>query len=239
MEDQKRHDLHMSGFGKSAGGKYGKVQLDGMGTIGGDLDCHDFIGNGNVSVKGSLTAGKVRIHGNGTIDGPVDAMEVHVGGAAKVKGALRSRTLAVMGRCNVLGQVTALKIEIGGSLKAAHVQGEKIETKGHFSVDGIMEAETMDIHLLDRCEAQEIRGDFIKVRKKGSRFWEQLSISFRPMRLFVRFLNGGIVDVEHTEAEVISGNRVILGPGCKVRVVEYREEFIQDPSAEVGEVRRI
>lgn len=237
--EQKRHDLHIAGVGKSAGGIYGKVQLDGAGTISGDLDCTDFVGNGSVSIKGSLTSGKIRINGNGTVDGPMDAVEVRVDGHAKVKGHLRSRTLKVNGRCHVQGDVNAPSIEIGGSLKAEHIQSEKIEVKGSFNIDRSLFSETVDIRLFDRSEAYEMGGNFIQVRKKGMRIWEQLSFSFRPVRLFVRVIEGNVIDVEYTEADIIRANRVILGPGCKVRIVEYSEEFIQDPSAEVGEVRLI
>lgn len=238
MEEHKRHDLHIAGMGKSAGGTYGKVQLDGAGTISGDMDCIDFVGNGNVSIKGALTSGNIRINGNGTVDGPVDALEVRVDGHAKVKGHMRCRTLKVNGRCNIQGDVTAPTIEIGGSLKAEHIQSEKIEVKGSFTVGRKIHSETIDIRLFDRSEAYEIGGGIIKVRKKGKRIWEQFSFSFRPVRLFVRVIEGEVVDVEHTEA-IIRGSRVILGPGCKVRAVEYREELIQDPSAEVGEMRLI
>lgn len=241
MEEQQhtRQDLHIAGMGKSAGGIYGKVQLDGMGSIGGDLDCTSFTGNGSVSVKGSLTSRTIRIHGNGSVDGPVDALEVNIGGTAKIKSHVRCRTMSVSGRCSIHGQVTADKIEVGGCLNAENIQSGKMKVKGNFNVDGTLQAETIDIRLFDRCEAQQMNGNYIQVRKKGKRIWEQFSLSFRPARLFARVIEGNLVDVEYTEADIIRGNRVILGPGSKVRLVEYREEFIQDPTAEVGEVRLV
>ncbi|MFC7679281.1 polymer-forming cytoskeletal protein [Paenibacillus sp. GCM10028914] len=234
-----RQDLHIAGAGVSAGGVYGKVQLDGMGSIRGDLDCIRFVGNGNVSVKGSLTSETVRIHGNGTVDGPVDVHELHVGGSAKLKGHLRCHALNVNGKSKVQGEVKASKIAIGGFFNALHIQSETIEVKGSISVEGVMHSDTIDIRLFDRSEVQQISANFIKVRKKGKRIWEQLTFSFRPALLTTRIIEGSLIDVEHTEADIIRGNRVVLGPGCKVRLVEYVEELIQDPSAEVGEVRLI
>lgn len=241
MEEQEyiRHDLHIAGMGKSAGGIYGKVQLDGMGSIGGNLDCTHFVGNGNVSVKGSLTSGTVRIHGNGTVDGPVDAEKVNVGGSSKFKGSVRCHTMTVSGRCSVQGQVTSPTIEIGGHMNAGQILSKKVSIKGSFKVDDAIHSETMDIRLFDRSEAQQISGEYIKIRKKGKSIWEKLSFSFRPARLHVRTMDGRTIDVEYTEADIIRGNRVIIGLGCKVGLVEYMEELIQDPSAEVGAVRLI
>ncbi|UNK18046.1 polymer-forming cytoskeletal protein [Paenibacillus sp. N3/727] len=236
---QKRDNVHIAGAGKIEGGVYAKVQLDGMGTISGNLDCDDFIGNGSVSVKGALTAKTVRINGTGSVDGPMDALDVNVGGSAKIKSDVRARKITVGGRCHIYGKLTAKKIELSGSLKAENIQTESIEVKGGFKIDGVIQADTIEVKLYDRCEAREIYGDYITVRKKGNRIWEKLSFSFRPARLYVRVLEGNRVEVEQTEADIIRGNRIILGPGCNVRLVEYREELIQDPSAEVGEVRLI
>lgn len=236
---QKRDNLHIAGVGKAEGGVYAKVQLDGMGTIGGSLDCDDFIGNGSVSVKGALTAKTVRINGSGSVDGPMDALEVNVGGSAKIKADVRARKMSVGGRCHIYGKLIAKEIELSGSLRADNIHTESIEVKGGFNVDGALQANTIEVKLYDRCEAREIYGDYITVCKKGKRIWEQLSFSIRPARLYVRVMEGNRVEVEHTEADIIRGNRIILGPGCKVRLVEYREELIQDPSAEVGEVRLI
>lgn len=235
----KREDLHITGVGKTAGGVYGKVQLDGMGSVGGDLDCTELIGNGSVSVKGSLSAQNVRINGNGSIDGPMDALDLYVGGAVKIKSDVRARSVKVGGRCRIDGRLTAKKIELSGSLKSESIQAEIMEVKGGFQVNGPLYGDTIEIKLCDRCEAREIYGNSITVKKKGNRIWEQLTFSIRPIRLFARILEGSTIDVEHTEAEVVRGNRVAIGPGCRIRLVEYRDELIQDPAAEIGEARRV
>ncbi|WP_106767229.1 polymer-forming cytoskeletal protein [Paenibacillus faecalis] len=235
----KREDLHIAGVGKLEGGVYGKVRLDGAGSISGDLDCDDFIGNGSATVKGSLTARTIRINGSGNVDGSMDALEVSVGGSAKIKSDVRARKMTVGGICQIYGKLTASEIELGGRLKAEHIQVQTIKVKGGFHVEDTLLAETIDIKLYDRCEAKEIYGDYIRVYKKGRPIWEKLTFSIRPPRLFVQVLEGKSVELEHTEADVIRGDRVILGPDCNVRLVEYREELIQDPSAVVGEVRLI
>ncbi|HZG57183.1 hypothetical protein [Paenibacillus sp.] len=60
----------------------------------------------------------------------------------------------------------------------------------------------------------------------------------RKGALRAELIEGTELDLEWTEARVIRGNRVRVGPGCIAELVEYTEHVQIDPEAVVKEVKR-
>ncbi|MCT1403747.1 DUF2807 domain-containing protein [Paenibacillus sp. p3-SID867] len=237
--DDKLSDLKITGTGSSSGGQYDKVRIDGAGQINGDLDCRELIGNGTMSVNGAVAARTIRVNGSGTIKGAVESEELNVAGSLSLKEGLRSRSIYIGGHCSVHGDSESKKLEVTGHLRShGDVRSEFATFQGGFKIDGRLHVGTADIRVLGRCLAQEIVGDRITVRKKGKRLWEMLSLSLKGTRLEARIIEGDVLDLEHVEADIVRGNRVILGKGCEIRQVEYRDELSQHPEAEVRASRR-
>ncbi|MEF7439094.1 polymer-forming cytoskeletal protein [Paenibacillus lautus] len=237
--DDKLSDLKITGTGSSSGGQYGKVRIDGAGQVNGDLDCRELTGNGTMSLNGDVAADTIRVNGSGTIKGNVDAEELHVAGSLSVKRGVRSRSIFIGGHCSIHGDSESKRLDVTGNLRShGDVRSEAAAFHGGFKIDGRLHVGTADIRLLGRCLAQEIVGDRITIRKKGKRLWEMLSLPLRGTRLEARIIEGDVLDLEYVEADVVRGNRVILGPGCEIRQVEYRDELTQHPEAQVRASRR-
>lgn len=237
---EKKTDLKISGAGNATGGVYDKVKIDGAGIVKGDIDCTNFIANGSAKVQGQLKAGTIRVHGSASVEGPVQSESLQVYGSGNFKHKVRSRSILVAGHCTIHGPSESKELELTGSLSVhGDVQSESLQSKGSFRVDGRLHAGKADIQMVGPCRADEVIGDEVTVTKKGKKFWEMLSFSFKSPGLEARLIEGDVLHLEYTEADIVRGHRVILGPGCKIRVVEYKEELRQDPDAMVGETRRI
>jgi hypothetical protein len=52
-------------------------------------------------------------------------------------------------------------------------------------------------------------------------------------------IEGDFIDLEYTTADIIRGNIVIIGPGCNVGRIEYRDQITVHPEAKVGKVEKI
>ncbi|KZS45781.1 hypothetical protein AWU65_07585 [Paenibacillus glucanolyticus] len=232
-------DLKISGTGTSSGGQYNKVRIDGAGQVNGNLDCEELIGNGTMSVNGAVAARTIRVNGSGSIKGAVDAEELNVAGSLSLKEGLRCRSIVIGGHCSIHGDSESERLEVNGNLRSrGDVRSESATLKGGFKIDGRLHVGTADIRVFGRCSAQEIVGDRITTRKKGKRLWEMLSLPLKGARVEARIIEGDILDLEYIEADIVRGNRVILGKGCEVRQVEYRDELTQHPEAEVKASRR-
>jgi len=237
--DDKLSDLKITGTGSSNGGQYGKVRIDGSGQVNGNLDCQDLTANGTMSVKGNVMARTIRVNGSGTIKGAVESEDLNVAGSLSIKEGLRSRSIFIGGHCSIHGDSESQRLEVNGNLRShGDVRSESAICKGAFKIDGRLHVGTADIRVLGRCHAKEIVGDRITIRKKGKRLWEMLSLPLRGTCLETRIIEGDVLDLEYVEADIVRGNRVILGKGCQIRQVEYRDELRQDPEAEIGTSRR-
>jgi len=47
------------------------------------------------------------------------------------------------------------------------------------------------------------------------------------------------VSIEWSNVRVVRGNRVRIGPGCRIELLEYTESVYVDPESEVRDVRKI
>lgn len=64
-------NLIINGYGSSNGGEFHKVQLNGKGTVNGNVECDQFECNGYGAVTGNLKSSNARISGSGKVDGTV------------------------------------------------------------------------------------------------------------------------------------------------------------------------
>jgi hypothetical protein len=58
---------------------------------------------------------------------------------------------------------------------------------------------------------------------------------FATGSLTAETIEGDTVDLEATEAQVVRGKVVRIGPGCRIGWVEYTDSLEVHPEAEVGE----
>lgn len=83
-------NLIINGYGSSNGGEFHKVQLNGKGTVNGNVECEQFECNGYGAVTGDLKSNSARISGSGKVDGTVHAETMRIDGEsynyAKCKG---------------------------------------------------------------------------------------------------------------------------------------------------------
>jgi len=240
MEQQPRNDLSISGMGQAGGGSYKNVKIDGMAKVSGDVDCQQFTCNGTVGISGLLHAESMNIHGTVKVEGPVTLDEMVIDGMGTFKDHVDCRSVVINGRGSMEKTLKSDSVQVGGMLKTkGDVQCDHFSVKGQFNIEGLLNADQVDIKLSLPCAAHEIGGGHIVVRKwKNLRFWEQLQHGF-SIRLKVNMIEGDHIDLEYTESDIVRGNDVSIGPGCTIRLVEYKNTIHQDLEAKIGSCVRI
>ncbi|CAM2936067.1 polymer-forming cytoskeletal protein [Paenibacillus sediminis] len=240
QQQNARYDMHISGVGKAAGGQYGNMQIDGMGKVNGDIDCLACEVNGTSHFYGAVIAESIRISGTGTVDGEAKAGSILVEGFSTFKKDVSCKSIAVNGRGVLEGNLTAETVEIGGSAKIkGDLESETIRVQGGFSIGGFLNAGELDITLQHVSQAKDIGVEKITVKKGGRRrFFEQIT-PVLASRLEANVIEGDEIYLEYTHANTVRGNRVTIGPGCRIKLVEYKEEFKQDPSSQVKKAQQV
>ncbi|WDH82218.1 polymer-forming cytoskeletal protein [Paenibacillus urinalis] len=246
MSEAERRNRNIAGIGSSSGGVYQHVRADGMARFSSDIDCISYEVNGNASLNGTLKCNRYVVNGLSTVDGDIAAEDILVNGTSKAKGNVRAErtrvdgvfsirglldteSLIVNGKANLGGKLIASSVEVAGTLSVDRdVECEKFEVQGGFKIRGLLNAGDVDIKLLLGCEAEDIGGERIHVRRDRK---VKLLDGFVPglaPKLKAKVIEGDDIYLEQTYAQTVRGNRVVIGPGCQIGLVEYKETYHQD-----------
>ncbi|WP_169306752.1 polymer-forming cytoskeletal protein [Cohnella pontilimi] len=224
--DHKVPDLHISGVSTAPGGHYRQVTIEGVGKVEGNVQADDGCKiSGIVTVRGDLQAASLRCEGKLKVEGRLSAESSQIDGYADVRGPVHGETLVLKGGMNVKGDCSL----------------ERFDAEGGFEIDGLLNAGQLDIRLYGKGKAREIGGESIRVRKGVQGAWKKLWQRMFPVwnpELTADLIEGDEADLEHSHVSIVRGNRVILGPGCRIGLVEYRSELIKHPAAKVGKERK-
>ncbi|MDI3311691.1 MAG: polymer-forming cytoskeletal protein [Thermoanaerobacterium sp.] len=227
MSSENLNDLIGSGVGDSAGGKYRNVIISGVMGVKGDVECTDF-----------------KCSGVSKVDGSIKADSILVSGVNNVNGDIKCKELTVEGSLNVAHGVSAEKVQIYGVFKVNDdLNSEIFISRGGFTINGLLNAENIDIRLFVKCKVREIGGQSINVCRDNTnsiKFFEKILETFSmPQRLIVDTVEGDDIYIEYTNAKIVRGKNVKIGPGSNIDIVEYKDKFEKDDNANVKEFKKI
>lgn len=217
-----KRNVTITGTGEASGGEYESIRITGEAVLHGDVQCGSLRCTGNVSAGGEMAAGIFRLQGDGSVAGSLQARELKTLGQLQVKGAIRAGILLVR-----------------GMLTADSLEADRMTVKGAFEVQGLLNAEQADIRLYGPSRAAEIGGGTIRVGRSTLQTLKQWIRPDGPAVLSAGLIEGDMLELSFTEAELVRGSRVVIGPGCKIRTVEYGETLRIHKSSAVGEQIRV
>lgn len=201
-----RNDLKILGTSTSVGGYFKDVKVTGECKFTGDVDCLKFGQTGEVRVDGNLRMLNMKITGECEVKGRIDG------------GSLRGQ-----------GQLTAgsgLRIEdvklTGGIMVTGDCEAEQLQLTGIIEVSGLLNAGTLELALFGPCRAGAVGGSSISIKR--SRTGALLKPGQgRKMSFKARLIEGDRIELQNTQAQTVRGGRVIIGAGCEIDTVEYRD----------------
>jgi cytoskeletal protein CcmA (bactofilin family) len=241
VERDKMRDLVISGSGSASGGTFDHVKISGTGKIAGDLECSHLKVNGALKVDGNVKAKKVTINGTAEFSGRLDSEEIHIQGTSS-SDDLKCKTLKISGAAKVNGCLSVEELKLKGSIDVEKdCEAEVFEASGIFTIGRLLNAGTIDVKLYGTCRAKEIGGEKISVRKGGSRFNRLIKSLFllADDTLKAEVIEGDDLDLENIKADVVRGNNVIIGEGCEIGLVEYKQNYSGENGAKVTEAKKI
>lgn len=233
---EKRGDLVINGFGSSNGGQFHHVTINGKGTINNNIVCEEFECNGSGTVQGDVRANIAHVNGMAKIQGNVEGKHLGVDGTAKIEHNVRVKKLKVSGKASIGGALKSEEIIIKGRLNVEEdCEAETFKAESVFKIGGLLNAEQIDINLFGDCQAKEIGGETIVVKYKSSLFGLFKSLT----QLEAETIEGDKIEIEHTNAKVVRGNHIKIGPNCNIGLIEYTDELVIDKKAIVSETKKV
>lgn len=235
-------NLTINGSALSSGGAFHHVTVRGDATIRGDVECDRCNVFGSADVKGALTARTLRLFGQANIDGCVRAERMGVFGEADIRGHADLQHLQLRGMVQVEGNVEAHAIRGYGELSVSgSCEAEIVSLTGVVQVGQTLNAEQVELSLyFADSQVKEIGGRTISVKRNKT--WNAIHwltrFSALSAALEADAIEGDEIYLEYTRAAVVRGERVTIGPGCEIELVEYQVAFAQDEHAMVKEKRQ-
>ena len=242
MADQIRTDIKTAGGGTFTGGTYGDVTFNGSGTINGDVDAITYRVNGAGTSNGRVKAQSIIVNGTAGFNGEVQANELVVNGDASIRDGAGVGKLVVKGNLSVGGGISAHDVEIRGFLRmGGDCQAETFIGEGGFTVAGLLNAGNIDVTVQAPSSAREIGGERIVVRQPSGTLGSLTGLLtiWAEKRLTAQSIEGDVVWLENTTAQVVRGKNVTIGAGCVVQLVEYAESYTPVAGAQVKEARQV
>lgn len=235
MEREKKN-LTLSGSGSAPGGVYEDVRINGSGKIEGNIVCDHIDINGSSRVLGDVKASSVTISGSAVVEKKLIAESVVVNGSFKVEGDFTGEQIEVNGHTKILGTLHSERLRINGILTVAGaLEAEELTSEGQLTVGGLCSAERIDITLSGlTSRVKEVGCGTLTVHRRlsSSLFGSLLSV-LKMGKLIVDTIEGDDLYLEDTEAQIVRGNRVRIGPGCTIGKVMYQSDYEKDEKATV------
>ncbi|ODA15702.1 bactofilin [Geobacillus thermoleovorans] len=235
-------NLTIHGSALSGGGVFHHVTIRGDATIRGDIECDRLKVFGAADMKGAVAARTFRLFGQANVDGPVQAEKMGVFGEVDIRGHARLGHLQLRGMAQVEGGIEADVIRGYGELSVSgSCEAESVALTGVVHIGQTLNAEQVELSLcFADSSVKEIGGRTISITrsKKWSAIHWLSRFSSSPAVLAADVIEGDEIYVEYTRAAVVRGERVTIGPGCDIGLVEYHTAFAQDKKAAVNEKRQ-
>lgn len=234
---KEKHNLVVNGSGSSSGGAYDKVKIRGEGTISDHVDCTSFKTYGSSSVQGNVKTNVFDVFGETEVHGALHAEAANIYGDLIVNGDATVKKTKVRGMMHVHHKLTSEAVDVkGGLLVQGNVEAEQFVSDGSFEIKGMLNAGIIQVGIrFDDSTAEEIGGEKIAARRKSS----FLSFPKKESFLVARIIEGDEIDLEYTKAQLVRGNKVRIGPGCEIDLVEYHEDYQNTSQSIVKEYKQI
>jgi len=239
-DDEGSSNLRIIGNSNSNGGVFDKVTIVGDAQIDGDIDCSKFRGTGTLDVEGSLRAESLKSTGEIRTTEDLQGGSLAMTGNIKIGRDLIAAKTSFNGEVEVGNRIIGEEIHIFGNLTVRHgIQAENFRVKGALQMNGMLNADKIEIDLYGRSVVTEVVGGEIKVEPSNFKKWVSL-FTFKGLpQLESEVIEGDRLYLENTIARIVRGSTVVIGKGCQIGIVEYRESLQQDKDSIIEDSRYV
>jgi cytoskeletal protein CcmA (bactofilin family) len=220
-------DLKIYGQGSSCGGEFRDVIIKGNGQIKGNVECRNYSIYGNGEIKGNLIADEIKIKGQAEFIGDIKTNEINVQGEVQIRGDLSTEEAKITGN-----------FKINENLNA-----EICKIEGGFEIDGLLNADDLEINMYWPSKVLEIGGTNIIVKNENKFSFLGIKNIIMPQAqnrlLTVDTIEGDDIYLENTNAKIVRGKNIEIGPDCHIDLIEYQENFKDHEKSHVEKVENI
>lgn len=208
------------------------IRIAGAGVVTGQpVRTRMFKSAGSARVQGDLEADETKVAGACAFEGGVTTDVFHSSGSVRVARTLTADRVESSGSLEVVADLTADEIVASGSLKVGgSLRADRLHASGSLVVAGPLVADDVDVELGGSSRVGDVQADEVRVKVTGGLFRSRGDLQAGTIQAESVYLEG-------TTAKLVRGDRVTIGPHCRIQAVEA-EELVVHESSEVLERRR-
>lgn len=238
--------MKIIGDNSASGGRYTDAKIVGNGTINGDIECVTFKSVGDSRIEGSLKAEKLKTTGSIRVQGKTTAEEVRITGDLNLDGDLHAGHCRIRGGVTTKGGIRAGDASLMGYVTVKkNCEAELFKAEGQIRIDGLLNADDIEIKTYGASRISEIGGDKIVIRKgTASSLGKMIKFIFVPSSwrnatVTANSIEGDDIRLSCARAKVVRGNNVVIENGCDIDLVEYNDTLRVGHGSTVREKRKI
>jgi cytoskeletal protein CcmA (bactofilin family) len=218
--------VSISGAGTLAGGVYERISISGSADITGDIEADSISISGSCDINGKIKADKLEISGAADMK-EIDVVVAEISGAVDIDGSISvKRLLRVSGSIDVDGDIISEGYcSLNGAFRVkGSIKGNVIEV--------MLDGGTSEIDGEVQCSRMRVVTTLIKDLSSILRLLSRRRRGY----LYVKRIIADDIHLENTICDEVIGRNVVIGRGCRVDVVKYKENVSIDPSSTVNNV---
>ncbi|MFW6196490.1 MAG: hypothetical protein ACOC5D_04055 [Thermoplasmatota archaeon] len=229
-KEKKQKRVSISGVSRIEGCNCETFRAAGASKVEGDLRADDADISGATKVSGNAYLGTLDSSGSFKIDGNTEARSLDLSGATKFGGKVKADKIDSSGSTKFQGDVEAKDFDGSGSFKAeSNITSDTFKASGSFKINGTLKGEEIQLNPAGSCKISKIKGGDIIVEAGSSGIF---SFSFGGSgSLTCDEIIGNDIYLENTKCELIEGNKVKIGPGCKVDTVRAKKLKVHESAS--------
>lgn len=236
-----KRDLNLSGSGSVGGGDYNSVKINGSAKVLGNISCENLDINGSGKLNGTVKSTSIGVSGHSTFMQNTESASINISGHSKFNDGLSSgkftvsgttkvakdlkvQNLNVSGTLTVDGGISGENIRVSGTISSGKdLECESFNCRGSFSVNGLLNAENIDILSYFGSKAKEIGGNSIRIVRDDLNVFSSIvgALLLKNKRITAEIIEGSDIFLEYCEVNIVRGNNIVIGKGCKIKNIEY------------------
>lgn len=118
-------------------------------------------------------------------------------------------------------------------MKCADIEAKNVTLVGSAQCEGALRAQNAVLQADKQMHLESIRAKTILIKRKRISIFPQRGVRVSSV------VEGDTLALSHVTCPRVTGRTVVLGKGCKIDLVQYRDELRASPKAKIGKIEKI
>ncbi|MBR0158172.1 MAG: hypothetical protein IJM24_03700 [Clostridia bacterium] len=216
------------------------LQVYGRGVFREDVDADEIEVFGSARFRSFVSCDQLSVPGETVMLDSLLAESVRVDGVLNVSGKFRTEVAVVEGMMNTQGRLhaTRLVVRSRGRLEAAgNIKAERIIIDGVAFSGATFRGDNIEITSCEQSEIARVVASDIKVTYKPR--GDVPGIKAGEYLLSAYSIETQTAEIEYVAADSLDCDSAVIGPGCRIGELTYRDGLEIDPGAVVERLNKI